>query len=761
MAQPFAVEFLKFLVEGGRVTRCLIVCFSLSALSLVMPRLFGQSVILPMPRLTTTMPLGGQVGTTFEVKITGEYLDGPRSLMFSDPRLVVERVLDEQGEVVEDRFQVTIPRDCALGMIEARVRTRLGVSSPRVFSVSALPEVTQQVPATQSQDAMQLAIPSICNAFMPARSINYYQIQCQKGQRLLIECAAKQIESKLNAVLIVADEKGRDLVVQRRGDYIEFTAPRDGKYYIKIHELTFKGGPDFFFRLKLQEVSEESLASALLRVPAVNTFSWPPFGLPLNAKSIEQEPNNDYARPQKIELPCDLAGAFAKAADVDLYQFEGKKGDVWWVEVGSDRLGCSTDVAVLVQRVVSSDDGPVYEDVVELNDIPSPIKISTNHYAYDGPPYDAGSPDVMGQVTLPEDGVYVLRLVDLFGGTRNDPRNIYRLLVRRPEPDFAVVGWAMHMELRNGDRNAVSKPIALRNGTTMPLEVVVLRRDGFDEPIELCLENLPDGVTAQGIHLARGEDRGILLVTADEGAPAGFSQAVFVARSQIDGQMIEREGHLASMAWPVKDHWQEIPAPRLLQSVVVSVSGEVVSPLSIQPQEKKVWQVTEGEALTIPLVHLRRSEFSGTIVNAKAFGKGLEGFRAEIPIDSDHSEITIDLAKYPLPTGEHTIALYGGAVAKYEYFKESISDAEEVLDELRSKQSQLQKQLETGRTESDEVAEDSEAERAEMIVERVNREIIAAEVELKRCVDRAKAKDIVDIVVSEPIHLLVNAKDKP
>ncbi len=117
---------------------------------------------------------------------------------------------------------------------------------------------------------------------------------------------------------------------------------------------------------------------------------------------------------------------------------------------------------------------------MELSDIPSPVKLSSNGYAYDGPPYNAGSSDILGKLVIKEDGLYRLQLSDLFGGTRSEPGNVYRLIVRKAAPDFALVAWALHMELRNGDRNALSKPISLRGGATMALEVVAFRRDGFD-----------------------------------------------------------------------------------------------------------------------------------------------------------------------------------------------------------------------------------------------------------------------------------------
>ena len=248
------------------------------------------------------------------------------------------------------------------------------------------------------------------------------------------------------------------------------------------------------------------------------------------------------------------------------------------------------------------------------SDLPSPVQVSSNAYSYDGPPYDAGSADVLGKIEIKQDGIHRLQLSDLFGGTRNDPRNIYRLVIREAAPDFALVAWGLHMNLRNGDRNALSKPIALRRGATMPLEVVAVRRDGFDGEIELTMDDLPDGVTASGLKIPKGKTRGIMLITADEGAPQGVSNAAFVGRAEINGEIVTRPCRLASMAWPVPDAWSEIPAPRLLADVPVSVSGSELAPITIAAREEKVWEVAVGQRLTVPLIHLRRCEFSGTSI---------------------------------------------------------------------------------------------------------------------------------------------------
>ncbi|MFM7150731.1 MAG: serine protease, partial [Gemmataceae bacterium] len=545
---------------------------------------WSQSVGLPAPRLLTTMPMGGKAGTKFDVTITGENLDDAGDLLFSDARITATRKLDASGAPLANQYVVSIAPDCPVGLYEARIMSRLGVSSSRIFAVGKLAEVVQAAkPNRTLPDAQELPLNSVCNGVVTDRSVDYYRFQARKGQRVVIDCATRGIDSKLNATVILADAAGRDLLVERRGGVLDYTVPGDGAYVIKVHELTFKGGSAFYYRLGLWEQRPGTPIARQPSTKQVNSFSWPPRGLPEKAQAEEVEPNNTGATAQRITLPCDLSGSFYPAADVDVFEFQAKKGEEWWIEIGSDRLGLPTDPAVLVQQVIKGKPGEADKlvDVLELSDIPSPVKVSSNGYAYDGPPYNAGTSDPLGKLVIPADGVYRLQLTDLFGGTRSIPGHVYRLVIRRPDPDFALVAWAMHMELRNGDRNALSKPLALRGGSTMALEVVAFRRDGFNGDIDMTMEGLPSGVTAHGLKIPAGQSRGMMLVTAAKDAPRGYANARFVGRSLVAGKTVTHPCHLASMAWPIPDSWGEIPSPRLLGDVPVSVSGVEQAPLTI------------------------------------------------------------------------------------------------------------------------------------------------------------------------------------
>lgn len=727
----------------------------------------AQEVCLPSPRLLTMMPMGGQAGTSFDVTITGENVDGVSELLFSDPKITAKPKLSDAGKPEANTFVVTIAADAPQGVHDARVLSRLGVSSSRAFSVSGLPQVTRVKPNPSIDTALELKSNSICNAATSPRAVDFYAFQGAKGKRFVVECAARGIDSKLSPVLIIADEKGRDVLADRRSGLLDFTAPADGKYFVKVHDLTFQGGPAHFYRLALLEEPGSGPAPRQPSTMSVSSFSWVPDEASKLPKIAETEPNNQHSQAQKITLPCEIEGRFYPAADVDTFEFSAKKGEVWWVEVASERLGLPTDPFVLVQRVTGTGSDEKLDDVAEFNDIPSPIKPSSNGYSYDGPVYDAGSTDALGKLEIKEDGVYRLQLRDRFGGTRSEARNVYRLVIRKPAPDFALVAWALHMNLRNGDRNAVSKPIALRAGTTMAFEVVVVRRDGFDGEIELGMSDLPEGVSSCGLKIPAGKSVGSLLITANENAPRAIGGAKIFGRAQIDGKTVTRPGRLASMVWPVKDASQEIPVPRLVADVPVSVTRSEGAPVSIAPAEAKVWEVKAGDKLTIPLKVTWRTEFTGASIKLTPMGSDFGSVKAvDIPLKAAGSEVVLDLAALKMPPGEYALVLYGSAVAKYRYDPEAVKLAE---DEQKKAEQEALAIAEAAKKLADEAkaAPPEKKAEAENTAKAAVGKVKSAEAakadaarRMKAATDRAAPQDIVDIVVAEPIRIRVTPKDQ-
>jgi len=694
----------------------------------------AQQVTLPLPRLFTLMPMGGQAGTSVDVTVAGENLEDVSSLTFSSPKITAQPVAG-----AENKFTVSIAADAPAGVFDARVISRLGVSSARAFSVGKLAEITRTKPNNTAETALVLPANTLCNATMTKRAVDFYSFTGVKGKRVVADCAAVGIDSRLNPVLIIADAQGRDLLVNRTSGLLDFNPPADGSYLIKVSDLTYQGGERYFYRLALQEVADGVPAPHQPSTQTVSAMSWPPVGLTATAPASETEPNNQPAEAQKITLPCDLAGSFFPAADVDTFEFTAKKSETWWVEVASERLGLNTDPFVLVQQVKKNGEAETLTDVAELYDIASPMKVSTNGYSYDGPVYDAGSPDVNGKFEIKEDGTYRLQIRDLFGGTRNDAKNIYRLIVRPAAPDFSLAAWAVHMTLRNGDRAALSKPMALRAGDARVFEVVVVRRDGFDGEIDIAMENLPPGVSAAGLRIGKGKSYGHLVLMASSEAKAGFSLARIVGRAAIDGKEVTRDGRVASTEWPVKDAHGEVPAPRLMADVPVSVTDSEQAPLTIAVAEDKVFEAKAGETVKVPLKLTWRNEFNGTSIKLKAYGEGFTALKEfDIPNKAETAEVVLDLAALKTAPGDYTLALYGSAVSKYRYNAAAIPVAEAALKKA-------EQELAEAKTLAAEKQKQAEATMA------------GATKRMKAVTTAAEPTDTVEIIISQPIRLSVKA----
>lgn len=720
--------------------------------TLVCSNLFGQSVCLPSPRLLTIFPMGGQVSQTVEVTVGGENLDELSGLFFSDPRIVATPATDEKQQVVPNRFRISIPTDIGTGLVEAFAVARLGVSSSRVFSIGQLTEIVQTKPSSSIKDAISIEANSTVNATMIAKGVNHYRFSAKAGQSVRIDCSSRSIESKLDPVIVLMTSSGKVLATDRLGNGISVRIESDDEYQIRVHDLTYQGGPEFFYRLSLQTVLPTSEPIRFASTKHVAQYSWPPVNFDYGKSKAEAEPNS-LDQPQQVELPCQISGSFYPAADADCFSFQAKKGEKWWIEIASHRMGAPTGPAAIVQQSMNVEGKATWRDVLELKDIPSPMKVSSNHYAYDGPPYNGGSTDLIGMLDIPEDGLYRLQLNDLFGGTRVNPACIYHLIIRPATPDFALTGWVKHVELRNGDRNALSKPLALRPGATIALEIGAFRRDGFNGPIRLEVTGLPDGVSASAVDIAATQTSGTVFLTAGNQAPKGIGSIKIVGHSEIDGTTATRSCQLSSMSWPIRDHWQEFPRPRLLQHVPVSVTDAEPATITIQPPADENgnfrMKAAAGTVVKIPLKIERRSEFSGSVLALQTLGNGFQQVpRFEIALQENQAEAKLDLAALKIAPGSYTIAFYGPAVAKYRDYPQAVAKAEQVQRAAVTIVEQLKQQLQSLKQNAQQG--DSKLASVEQELKNAEANLVAADSQVKSATARSQPQDIADIVVTQP-----------
>jgi hypothetical protein len=149
-------------------------------------------------------------------------------------------------------------------------------------------------------------------------------------------------------------------------------------------------------------------------------------------------------------------------------------------------------------------DAPVYKALLH----PPATKLSPNGLPITRLYYrnDDGGPtfgkDSLVHFTAPADGEYIVRIRDVQG--LGGPDFAYRLTIRPPRPDFRL-----SVAPRNPN---------VPEGGSVPVTVTATRMDGFDDPIDVSLLRLPEGVHAAAGTIARGQVSTTIILSADAGA---------------------------------------------------------------------------------------------------------------------------------------------------------------------------------------------------------------------------------------------------
>ncbi len=131
----------------------------------------------------------------------------------------------------------------------------------------------------------------------------------------------------------------------------------------------------------------------------------------------------------------------------------------------------------------------------------------------------------------PADGDYLVKITDTFG--EGSPKHAYRLHIRPPQEDFKIY-------VDNGSPNIPE------NGR-FPLRIMADRFDGFDGPIAVKIEDLPEGFEASKGVILPGEETVSLTIHALENAQTTAEDARFevLGHATIEGETVERKSSFA------------------------------------------------------------------------------------------------------------------------------------------------------------------------------------------------------------------------
>ncbi len=498
---------------------------------------FAAALCAAPPAITDLQPRGAQKGRPFELTIVGQNLGEGATVVSSLPATFTPLGSIKPG--MESRyatFLVEPTGDWAVGIYPLRVKSPTGLSNILLFNVGSFPELTEEESrpgaAAHQNDSLEKAqtlpsTPLTLNGTLAGPERDVYRLQVKAGERRVFEVDARRAGSAVDPVIRIYDAAGKQIArseddpLLRLDARLDMTFPKEGFYYVEIHDARFSAQAQNFYRFKTGafayasdifplggrrgEAVDVALSNVIVKanlaaVKAPQTFvnlpDSPSLPLPFAVGEFPElrEPVN-----APLQLPVTINGRLAKAAEVDKYVLNVQPGEEYLFELQARELGTSKLTGLITvydeagKKLASAGDGPLPVDV-------GAVQASSRTL---GDPFlQFKVPDGVKKITV------AVEDLALRGGTHY----AYRLHASRSGADFQAQITTPFVNIPAGGTALVTVNIG-RRGYTGPLRI---------EPI-----SLPPGVTVAGGDIPHeipdpnnraNSRRGILTLTASADA---------------------------------------------------------------------------------------------------------------------------------------------------------------------------------------------------------------------------------------------------
>lgn len=498
--------------------------------------------------------------------------------------------------------RITVAADAKPSQRELRIASATSLSNPLVFHVGPLSEfsapasknLTEQKSSIaktavapksrQKAPEMTVTLPAVINGQILPGKVDRYRFTASKGQRLVVAASARElipyiadaVPGWFQAVLAVYDAQGKELAYDddfrfNPDPVLYFQIPADGEYLVEIKDAIYRGREDFVYRITIGELpfvtgifplggpadgqtivelQGWNLPKTRLTVdnqgktPGVYSLAdrreaWisnhVPFAVDTLPERLEEEPNDQQAHAQQVTSPLIVNGRIGKPNDTDVFCFEGRAGDEIVAEVMARRLNSPLD-SVLKLTDASGKQLAVNDDFED-----KAAGLATHHA------------DSWLRIALPADGKYYLHLTDM--QHQGGPEYAYRLRISPPRPDFQL--------------RVVPSSVSARAGSTVPLTVYALRKDGFADEITLSLKDAPEGFWLAGRQLPAKENEVKITLGVPSTSPKEPVSLKLEGRATIEGREVVQS------VVPAEDMMQAFAYRHLVpsQELRVAVSG--------------------------------------------------------------------------------------------------------------------------------------------------------------------------------------------
>ncbi|HZZ79459.1 MAG TPA: PPC domain-containing protein, partial [Gemmataceae bacterium] len=541
---------------------------------------------LPLIRLDRIAPIGGAAGSEVTLEIAGRDLEDAKSLRFDHPGLKATHLKDRQ-------FKVAIAADVPPGTYEVRAVGRFGISGARLFAVQrGLVEVAEKEPNDEAAKAQVVPVNCAINANSDNNGDDFYRFPAKKGQRITIDCFAYRLDSQMTPMLSIADSSGKELMqskpyYHRTDTFLDFAAPADGDYIVRVHDMTFRGGLPYrlvisdhphierVFPMAVVPGDKATLTLLGRNLPGGKTAPWKTHDESLQEATFVFAAPSDPLQLQRFGFARHMPSASANARGLQVWPFKDaltpitlafadapitldrepndssdtaqsialptvvcgrfdKPGDADWYRFTAKK-GDSFAVDLLCERLELPGDPYVLVFDSKGNEIATFDDHGINHNAL-----AQANRDPIGVLNINADGAYKIFVQERYrnGGARFQ----YVLKLTRVEPDFYPVVF-------HETPNEPSCP-CVRQGGSAFYEICLNRRN-YQGPVVIEAEGLPPGIRCEPVHVSPQGQFANVVFTAAPDAPEWSGTVRLKAWAMIKDKKIEREVRPVQRRYPV------------------------------------------------------------------------------------------------------------------------------------------------------------------------------------------------------------------
>lgn len=462
----------------------------------------GPVAVAPQaPTLNVPFPLGVQRGQTLELMLTGANLADPTALWTDfNTKATFPTDMNNGKDPAKLRVKLEVPADAPLGFHSIRLATKHGLSNTRMFCVDELPQIDEAADNRTKEKAQVVPVPGVVVGKTDPEVSDFFKVVVKPGQRLTFDVLGRRLGSLLDPVIKLYDAKtGREMPGHYSDDEpglqsdarLTETFPSGGEFLVEVRDTRHLGGADYYYRLRVAdcpaamtafpvavkrgakatinfagrhvegaapvEVTMPADRAAIQVAPKAQAQSgWP---VPVYASDVdelvEQEPNNEIAKANRLPVPCGITARFLEKGDVDYFVFTAKKGAKYALVAETYEILSPAEVYLTVKDAKGA-------DLVKSNPANTPARID---------------------FTAPADGDFYIHAEHL--NYLSGPTEVYHLSVAELAPDFEVQLQLERFALAPGETTLIPVAPAVRRDYTGPIELTVVGHPGFSGTVSV------------------------------------------------------------------------------------------------------------------------------------------------------------------------------------------------------------------------------------------------------------------------------------